>query len=341
MTSSRCRILIVGAGLAGAATAFHLRKLGVADVILLEREPLPGMHASGRNAAIVRERMESAALSALAREGAAALRAGALAEYRASGGYLLGTGEEQAATRMPPATGRGAWCPADGTVDVAGLLQRYLAGQDVRYGVSFEGYESTPEGLRVLTSSGPILAAHVVNAAGPWAGEVGELALEARKRHLFVSAPDPAIDPAWPYLWDVRAEYYLRPESGGLLLCACDETPAAPGDYGEDPEVIEQLYAKLARFQPGFGDLRIARRWVGQRTFASDRLPVIGPDAREPRLFHVAALGGHGVTLSYAVGRLAAAMLTAGASGPQAFDPARATRSATSAAAPAGARSPA
>ena len=46
-------VVIVGAGFAGAATAHHLAERGVRSVLLLEREPVPGAHASGRNAALV------------------------------------------------------------------------------------------------------------------------------------------------------------------------------------------------------------------------------------------------------------------------------------------------
>ena len=45
-------VVIIGAGFAGASTAYQLVSRGVRDILLLEREPVPGMHASGRNAAL-------------------------------------------------------------------------------------------------------------------------------------------------------------------------------------------------------------------------------------------------------------------------------------------------
>ena len=50
----RYAYLIIGAGLAGATTAWHLRQRGERDVLILERESVPGAHSSGRNAAISR-----------------------------------------------------------------------------------------------------------------------------------------------------------------------------------------------------------------------------------------------------------------------------------------------
>ena len=317
------RFVIVGAGFAGAATAWHLRRAGVTEVVVLERERVPGVHSSGRNAAMLRESMDAPALQPLAGPSAAQLRSGALAEFRATGGLLLERGTEQVEARVPPARGLARWCPEDGIVDVAGLLHRYLEGIEVRYGCELEGFEPVAEGLRLATSRGPLTCQTLVNAAGPWAGTLGALPLQPKNRHLFLSAYDPAIDPTWPFVWHLDAGYYLRPESGGWLLCACDATDAAPGDYAYDPAVLEDLSEKMRRHQPLLADLRIARHWVGQRTFAPDRLPILGFDPTRPRLFHVAGLGGHGVTLSWSIGRLAADALLGRAPIPAAFDPAR------------------
>ena len=46
--------VIVGAGFAGAATAYHLARRGVTNILLLEQESIPGFHSSGRNAAMLR-----------------------------------------------------------------------------------------------------------------------------------------------------------------------------------------------------------------------------------------------------------------------------------------------
>jgi D-arginine dehydrogenase len=50
-------IVIIGAGFAGAATADHLARRGVGDVVVLEAEPRAGVHASGKNAALCFQRI--------------------------------------------------------------------------------------------------------------------------------------------------------------------------------------------------------------------------------------------------------------------------------------------
>ena len=49
------RFVIVGAGLAGMATAYALTRRGETGVLILEKENLPGLHSSGRNAAMIRQ----------------------------------------------------------------------------------------------------------------------------------------------------------------------------------------------------------------------------------------------------------------------------------------------
>ncbi len=317
-------VLIVGAGLGGAATAYHLTRRTRARTLVVEQEAVPGVHSSGRNAAIVRQRSDDPALAGLLREGASHLRSGCLGSFEQRGLMDLGLGDEDVRRYFPRARGRGLWCPKDGTVDVAGVLQTYLAGIRVRFDTKVVGWTGRGSELRVDTNQGEIVCRVLVNAAGPWAGALGDLPLTPMNRHLLVTPPMDWADPRWPCVWDERNGLYFRPESGGLLLSCCDEFSSEPGDYREDPAILEQLAEKVASLQPDLGELSISSMWVGQRVFAPDRRFVIGFDPREGRVFHVAGLGGHGVTASFAVGRLAAELITGGyAEGSDAFMPSR------------------
>ena len=317
------RYVIVGAGLAGAATAFHLKQRGVTDVVLLEKEGVAGVHSSGRNASLLREKVDHPDLQGLAHEGAAALRSGDLGAFQRNGSVLLGLGDTDVSRLVPLARGKGLHCPDDGLVDVAGVLATYLEGHDVRWGTPLKRFRRELGGLVLTTSAGEMRADVLVNAAGAWAGVVGAIPMTPTNRHVFVTEPLAGLDPRWPFVWDVKAGLYFRPELGGLLLCACDETPAGPGEYREDPGMAGLLQGRVRALQPGLPPYKVAYRWVGQRTFSPDRNLVLGFDPREPRLFHVAGLGGHGVTISFALGRLAAEQLLRGTSPAGAFLPAR------------------
>ena len=133
--------------------------------------------------------------------------------------------------------------------------------------------------------------------------------LRPTRRHLLTTAVDARVDPRWPVVWDDVEGLYLRPESGGLLVCPCDQSDADPERLLLDPEVQELVAHKCARRLPDFADAEVARLWCGLRTFCADQRFVLGPDPSLPGLHWAAALGGHGMGASAALGRIAAARL--------------------------------
>lgn len=345
------RIIIIGAGLAGMATAYNLAVSGESDVLVLEKEQMPGLHSSGRNAAMIRQVVPEKDILPLARGGADFLRDTASGWedpplFLVNGSLLTASGErwkrlrqEAAWTResgawtetwelervsgaVPVAEGghfEGAvWCPSDGVTDAQQLLNglfrearsrgvRMLTGCQVLAVRSIDGKIST-----VDTDRGEVSAEVVVNAGGPWAGRVGEMAgaqpirFLPMRRHLYFTGPLNWAEPSWPFVWDVSREVYFRPESSGLLLSPCDESPVEPSLPTVDPAVQDLLAEKLSLTFPRLLEAPLARGWAGLRTFAPDRRFVIGWDTRLDGFYWVAGLGGHGVTTSAAVGLMAA-----------------------------------
>jgi len=67
-------VLILGGGIAGLSTAWHLARRGDRRVTLLEREPAPGRCSSGLNAAILRTLGPDPVLNEITRRGGDFLR---------------------------------------------------------------------------------------------------------------------------------------------------------------------------------------------------------------------------------------------------------------------------
>jgi (S)-2-hydroxyglutarate dehydrogenase len=53
MTTEQADILIIGAGIIGLTLARELVKAGQGDILIIEKEPQPGLHASGRNSGVL------------------------------------------------------------------------------------------------------------------------------------------------------------------------------------------------------------------------------------------------------------------------------------------------
>jgi glycine/D-amino acid oxidase-like deaminating enzyme len=235
----------------------------------------------------------------------------------------------------PGALSGGAWCPEDGVTDPQALVDAFLRrvremGGRALAGVRAESARLVGERIvAVETDRGTIPCGTAIDAAGAWASRVAASLgaptpdLLPHRRHIAVSSPLEGFGD-WPIVWDVERGFYARPESGRLLFCACDEDPVPAGVPREDPAVLESMAAKAAALLPGV-ELTVARSWAGLRTFTGDRRFVIGPDPQVGGLHWLAGLGGHGVTVSGAVGRLAADLLLDPLPPPEAasFDPAR------------------
>jgi D-arginine dehydrogenase len=168
-----------------------------------------------------------------------------------------------------------------------------------------------------VTSAGDFRASVVINAAGAWADTVAALAgLSSQKiqpcRRTAVLAELPGLNPeSWPMTIDIDETFYFKPDAGLLLLSPADETPVAPCDV--QPEELDIALAIDRTEQATTLKItRLRRKWAGLRSFAPDRLPVIGFDADCSNFFWLAGQGGYGIQTAPGAAQLAAALVRGG-----------------------------
>ena len=167
-------------------------------------------------------------------------------------------------------------------------------------------------GWRVTWPGGAALAGILVNAAGAWADQVAEMAglaplgLIPRRRSMArIPAPGGHDLSRWPMIFGAGETWYAKPDAGALIVSPADEDATTPHDAYADDMVLAE---GLARYEAMVTEpvTRMLSNWAGLRTFAPDRVPVIGFAPGTPGFFWLAGQGGYGFQSSAAAAALAA-----------------------------------
>jgi D-arginine dehydrogenase len=242
---------------------------------------------------------------------------------RASGGGIAMIDVEQARSRVarirPGYLAAAAWDSDAMDIDVDALHQGFLRGARSAGAKLMTGKQAVRIKRRhgtwsIELNDVAVGAPVLVNAAGAWADELAQscgaqrLGLQALRRTALLVDPPPGVDVRqWPAVIDADEEFYFKPEVAQLLLSPADETPQAPGDA--HPEELD-IAVGVDRVQAALDiDVRrVNHSWAGLRTFAADRVPVVGFDSRAEGLFWCAGQGGYGIQTAPALARTAAAL---------------------------------
>jgi D-arginine dehydrogenase len=207
-----CEFAVIGAGIAGASVAYELQAHG--RVLLLEREPMPGQHTTGRSAAFLVESYGSRVVGRLTRGGRRFLEAppdGFTPHPLVAPRSVLWVGREDQGESLAAAletaresgadlqrlevTEARALCPVlredyvagaviepnAMSIDVAGLLEGFLRGLrgrggEIRTKAEVGRIERVGDAWEIDAGGEIHRARVVVNAAGAWCDEVALLA---------------------------------------------------------------------------------------------------------------------------------------------------------------------
>ena len=205
-------------------------------------------------------------------------------------------------------------------IDVAALHQAFLRGARAEgatvlreHGVktldSYAGSWRVDVGERLLT------CATLINAAGAWADEVARMAgvrpvgLQPFRRTVFTFASR-YESAGWPLVVGADESFYFKPEGADQFLASpADEDPIEPCDV--KPREIDVAAGIEAINQATVLDVRSVRStWAGLRTFAPDRVPVVGFDPDVAGFFWCAGQGGTGIQTAPAIASLTADLVS-------------------------------
>ena len=332
------KIVVIGGGVVGCSVAYHLAKRGWTDVLLLERETLTSgssWHAAGsfhtlnsdtniiqlQNYTIDLYKQieeESGQSIGLHITGGVVMactqeRMNHLRMFVDKGSYMdmnLRVVTPQEAKRDQPLLDAekfvgGIYDPREGHLDPAGATIAYSKAAK-KLGVEVIEHSRVKEINRlasgeweIVADKGTVRAEHVVNAAGLWAREVGQmtglqLPVLAMEHQYLITEDLPDVveynqreGREILHLIDPDGEIYMRQERNGVLLgtyeqaCVPWSKDSTPWDFTH-----ELLPDDMARISPslevGFGhlpalaDAGIRKVVNGPFTFTPDGNPLVG-----------------------------------------------------------------
>jgi glycine/D-amino acid oxidase-like deaminating enzyme len=161
----------------------------------------------------------------------------------------------------------------------------------------------------------------LVNATGPWAGDLAALAgieLPVRPRKRFVHLIDCRTPiPDCPMVIDSSGVYF-RPEGTGFL------TGVSPAQGTPDPDAYdfevdwtlfeERVWPALARRVPAFEAIKPLSAWAGLYDYNTvDQNAILGPHPEVANFHFANGFSGHGMQQVPAVGRVTAEHIVFGA----------------------------
>ncbi|MFT5112501.1 MAG: dimethylglycine dehydrogenase [Parasphingorhabdus sp.] len=333
------KVAVIGGGVIGCSILYHLTKAGWKDVMLLERSELTsgstwhaagGCHTLNGDPNVAKLQQYTINLYKEIEE----LSGQSCGLHMTGGVMLAGTKERMDWLRMAHARGRylgmetelisakeaagimplidpdqftgGIYDPMEGHLDPSGVTHAYaksarINGATIKRHCKVDDLQQNQDGTwQVITREGVIHAEHVVNAAGLWAREVGQMAgvklpvLAMEHMYLLTETMPEVIQyneqsgKEIPHCIDFEGELYLRQEAQGMLMGTYEKAGkpwsehSTPWDF--DTELLEPDLDRIApslevgfKHFPPFQDVGIKQIINGPFTFAPDGNPVVGP----------------------------------------------------------------
>jgi sarcosine oxidase subunit beta len=343
-------IVIIGGGVMGASAAYHLARRGAKNIVLLEKEDFFGTGATGRCAGGVRYQFSTEINIRLSLESLPMIERfkeeiGQDVNYRQCGYLLIATHEKDAVTfrhnvelqnslgvqtqlltgdevraRLPlmkfDDAIAGTFHQKDGLVDPNSVVGGYISAAQKLGVKTLTNAEVTGIHVRgdeveaVETIQGVIETRTVLNAAGPWAGQIGQLAgvqipIIPVRRQMFTTNALEEIPGDFPFVIDFARSLYFHREGEGLLIGMSNQNEKPGFDQNVDEEFeMENLEAAVERM-PLLERASRASHWAGLYEVTPDAHPIFGGSPVKGFLI-CAGFSGHGFMHGSVAGKLMA-----------------------------------
>jgi sarcosine dehydrogenase len=361
------QVVIIGGGIIGCSTAYHLTKMGCTDVVLLEKNDLTSgstWHAAGlvgqfRNERNITRMLQYSVSLYEKLEAETELATG----WKKSGClHLAGTKERMFELKKGATTARSfglemniispkeayelcpvlslegiigaAFMPTDGEADPSGITQALAkgarnSGAKIYIDTPVTGFEFDKKRVTaVKTKKGDIQCEIVVNCAGMWGYQVGEMLgvnipVVPFQHQYLVTETIPGLPPNLPTIRDKDNLIYYKGEVGGIIMGGYERdgipwrVDGVPNDFTAtllppDFDHFQSLSVPAMKRTPCLEDAGIVRLINGPEAFTPDGDAIMGPAPELENCFVAVGFNAFGIAAGGGAGRMMAEWIMEG-----------------------------
>jgi sarcosine oxidase subunit beta len=323
--------VVIGGGAMGTSTAWHLRRLGLDDVVVVERETLAS-GSTGKAAGGIRTQFADELNIRIALRSMAEFEHMEEIEWRRNGYLFLLDDEDDlyafrqalalqqslgvpsielsvddVIAKVPQVATDGlvgaTFCSLDGYATPEAVVHWYAREVRVLQGCEVTGIDVIRGRIRAVeTSRGRIETTIVVCCAGVWSPEIGamvgiDLPVRGEKRWIWFSPRDGGLPDSLPLTIDFSTGFYVHREGPGVAF----------GGRENDLELIEP---HVTRRLPILTELPVQSAWWGWYEQSPDQNAIVGETEEVSRFLYATGFSGHGFQQAPAIGEHIAQLVT-------------------------------
>jgi len=348
----RASVVIIGGGISGLSIAYNLAKLGLDDIVVVEKKYLGG-GSTGKCGTGIRQQFTTKEHIMLMKESVKLWEKldeelGHDVGYRQTGYLWLIRDEEELSvfkenvniqnkygvpSRIisvedaleivpylnPEVFIAAAFCHKDGKASPFKTVNAYYeAGRRLR--VEYYTYTEV-KGIvvengrihKVITSKGDIETNKVVNAAGAGARKIGEM--------VGIDMPVEnyrhhimVTEPFQEFVKPmvIRGKLYFTQTERGGIIGGIDMPEKPDQPLRARLDFLEVFAANLVKVMPILKNVNILRQWAGYYVMTKDNHPILGETEKLEGFYIAAGFSGHGFMMGPIVGKLIAELIVYG-----------------------------
>jgi sarcosine oxidase, subunit beta len=207
-----------------------------------------------------------------------------------------------------------SYCKTDGHVNPFLMSEAYYLAAK-KLGVNFFFFETVKEIVvednkivKVITDKQTILTDKVVNAAGGYSKEIGDLVgidipTYSENHEILVTEPTKKIQ--GPMVMSFSKNIYCQQVPHGSFLMGRNNPQAKHDhDISSSWQFLDEMAKTVCDILPKVGKLRVIRSWGGSYNISPDKQPIISDTKALPGFYIACGFSGHGFMFAPITGEL-------------------------------------